>query len=164
MVRGLVIILLLSLTVNGQIDKTPSDAARTFLQAVAKGELESAEKQVYKLLIVDGKVFGSEEAQPVSIALKLLSDSGYEYHKELSVDTSKDLSRVYVEVIRQMTDHTAVDLFEILLIRSAMEWKVNGWRNVSTPVDGSRHLTVPRERPFIKPFLAPPAKPCQTCT
>jgi hypothetical protein len=164
MFRGLILLIFLSMTVNGQSEETPSESARNFLKAVAKGELGSAEKQIYRLLIADGKVYGSAEAPPVSVALKLLSDSGYEYHKELSVETSKDLSRVYIEVIRRMTDHTAVDLFEVMLLRSGGVWKISGWRNVSTPIDRSRNLTVPNERPFVRPFQIPFVKPCPTCS
>lgn len=164
MFRVVLLVLFLSVAAIGQTETPVSVATRTFLQTVAKGELAAAETQTYKLLIADGKVFGSEEAQPTSAALKVLHDSGYEYHKELSVETSKDLSRVYVEMILKKRGHTAVDLYEILLIRSGTEWKVSGWRNVSTPIDRSRHLTVPNEKPVIRPFLRPSAKPCPTCT
>lgn len=150
MFRGLIVILLLSMIGVGQSDKTPSDTTRTFLQTVANGEFESADVQVYRLLIVDGKVFGPLEAQPTSTALKVLHDSGYEYHKELSIETASDVSRVYVEMVRG----SEVDLFEILLIRSGKDWKISGWRRVSPPVEIPRppsHPSFPNGVPFRRP-------------
>ena len=155
MVRVLIVLILLPTALLGQNHKTPSDTARMFLQAVGKGELESAEKQVYKLLIVDGKVHGTSEGQPQSTALKALYDSGFQYHKELSVETSKDLSRVFVEMIR-LPD---VDVFEILLIRSGQDWKISGWRRLSPPVEIPRPLVHP-SFPNGVPFQ----QPCPTCT
>lgn len=154
MIKGLFVIAFLTMTAVGQSDQTPSEAARTFLQRVGNGEFELAGGQVFDLLIADGKVVGTTEQPPVSTALAILHDSGFKYHKELSVETSKDTSRVYVEMLR-LPD---VEVFVIHLVRIGREWKISGWRRLSPPVK-----IRPPGHPNL-PIGIPYQKPCPGCT
>lgn len=149
MFHSLVVILVLSLPAIAQDSKDISDFVRSFLESVSKGDIESAGSRVYsKLLVADGKTFGAADERPVTEALKILHDSGFRFHKELSQETSNDVARVYVEMIR-LPD---VDVFEILLIKSDV-WKVSGWRRVSPPVEIrrlQRHPAFPNGVPFVR--------------
>lgn len=154
MFRGLLVILILSLPVIAQDDNDFSTVVRGFLESVWKGDFAAVGDQVYsKLLVVDGKTYGADET-PVTEALKILHDSGFRFHKELSKETSNDVSRVFVE----MTNLPDVDLFEILLIKTGGEWKISGWRRVSPPV----RRPIPAHPSF--PNGIPLVRPCPRCT
>ncbi len=158
--RGILLIpifLIVPAMTFAQTEQSPSEIARVFLQSVFKGDLVRAEQFSNSLIIADGKTYGEKSERLLEQGLQSLQASGYEYHKEMSVEISEQRARVFVELVRRGGEIINIEIFEILLVPSGKGWKIFGWRRITPPVELDRPI-----RP-MRPTNLPVVRPCPSC-